>query len=128
MTADPTAQARRDMIASRQPATDLAVDQGQRWDTAGLQHDFEVVGFAAPFVVVRRRSDGQVGTLEFTHHPRVYFGWRPDGELGPARAAATEAVTRAPEARQLRLAGLHPCSGQGGPYHQPAGTVAVPPS
>jgi hypothetical protein len=62
---------------------------------------------------VRRRSDGQVGTLEFTHHPRVYFGWRPDGELGPARAAATEAVTRAPEARQLRLAGLHPCSGQG---------------
>ncbi len=41
-----------------------------------LQRDFEVVGFAAPFVVVRRRSDGVKGTLEFTHNPRVYFGFR----------------------------------------------------
>jgi hypothetical protein len=38
------------------------------------------MGYAAPFVVVRRRSDGQRGSLEFTHSPRVYFGWRPDDE------------------------------------------------
>ena len=78
MTADPTAQARRDMIATGQPAADLSADQGQRWTTAELQRDFEVIGFAAPFVVVRRRSDGQRGSLEFTHQPRVYFGWRSD--------------------------------------------------
>jgi hypothetical protein len=75
---DPTEQARREMIVSGQPAADLAADAGQTWDTAALQRDFEVIGFAAPFVVVRRRSDGLTGTLEFTHHPRVYFGWRPD--------------------------------------------------
>lgn len=51
---------------------------GQRWTTAELQRDFEVTGFAAPFVVVRRKSDGQLGSLEFTNCPRVYFGWRPD--------------------------------------------------
>lgn len=52
--------------------------EGQEWDTAQLQEDFTVVGFAAPFVVVRRKSDGVKGTLEFKHSPRVYFGWRAD--------------------------------------------------
>lgn len=55
------------------------VDAGEPvWDTAGLQRDYEVMGFAAPFVVVRRRSDGQVGSLSFTHMPRFYFDWRRD--------------------------------------------------
>jgi hypothetical protein len=73
---------RRGMIESGQPQADLAADDGPRvWNGTGqLQQDFEVVGFAAPFVVVRRKADGVMGTLEFTHSPRVYFGWRPDGE------------------------------------------------
>jgi hypothetical protein len=78
MTVDPTAPLRRAMIAVGQPAADLVADQGRQWTTEELQRDFEVLGFAAPFVVVRRRSDGQRGSLEFTHSPRVYFGWRPD--------------------------------------------------
>lgn len=77
---DSTAGIRRDMIATGQPAADLAAEQGQTWTMDELTSDFEVIGFAAPFVVVRWRSDGQVGTLEFTHSPRVYFGWRLDGE------------------------------------------------
>ena len=75
---DPTEQARREMIASGQPAADLAADGGQHWTAAELQRDFEVIGFAAPFVVVRRRSDGQRGSLEFVHQPRTYFAWQPD--------------------------------------------------
>ena len=77
---DPTAPVRRAMIASGPPAADLAADEGRRWTTADLHRDFEVLGFAAPFVIVRRRSDGQMGSLEFTHEPRIYFGWRPDDE------------------------------------------------
>lgn len=46
---------------------------GPTWDTETMQRDFEPLGFAAPFIVVRRRSDGQKGTLTFTHNPRVYF-------------------------------------------------------
>ncbi len=69
---------RREMVESGQPHDDLAADPGQRWTTDELQRDFDVIGFAAPFVVVRRRSDGQRGSLEFTHNPRVYFGFRPD--------------------------------------------------
>ncbi len=75
---DTTDGTRREMIAAGQPAADLAAEQGQTWDTAALQRDFEVLGFAAPFCVVRRRSDGKRGSLEFTHSPRVYFGWKPD--------------------------------------------------
>jgi hypothetical protein len=78
MTADPTAQARCDMIERGQPAADLFADDGQRWTTAELTRDFQVLGYAAPFVVVKRRPDGQVGTLEFTHSPRTYFGFVPD--------------------------------------------------
>lgn len=49
--------------------------EGEVWDTEKLQQDFEVQGFAAPFVVVRRKSDGQQGTLTFVHNPRVYFNF-----------------------------------------------------
>jgi hypothetical protein len=52
--------------------------RGQTWDTKQLQEDFEVLGFSAPYVVVRRRSDGVKGSLEFTHRPRVYFGFTPE--------------------------------------------------
>ena len=78
MTADTTGLIRREMIETGQPQADLTADQGERWTTAELTRDFEVIGFAAPFVVVRRRSDGQRGSLEFTHSPRVYFAFRPD--------------------------------------------------
>lgn len=72
---------RREMVQAGQPERDLTVEVltgGQTWTTEELQRDFEVMGFAAPFVVARRRSDGQLGSLEFTNRPRVYFGWKPD--------------------------------------------------
>lgn len=74
---DSTENIRRDMIESGQPARDLA-EATDRWDTAALCRDFEVIGFAAPFVVVKRKADGVKGSLEFTHSPRVYFNWRAD--------------------------------------------------
>lgn len=48
----------------------------QTWDTTQLQEDFEVQGFAAPFVVVVRKADGVKGVLEFSHRPRVYFDFQ----------------------------------------------------
>lgn len=48
----------------------------QTWTTEELGRDFEVLGFAAPYVVVRRKSDGAKGSLEFKHSPRIYFGFR----------------------------------------------------
>lgn len=52
----------------------------QKWNTQELQEDFEVKGFQAPFVVVVRKSDGQLGSLEFTHSPRIYFNFEPHRE------------------------------------------------
>lgn len=51
---------------------------GPTWDTTTLQQDFEVLGFLAPYVVVRRKTDGVRGTLQFNHQPRVYYGWEPE--------------------------------------------------
>ena len=58
----------KDYGTGRQPT-------GQTWTTQELQRDFEVISFAAPYARVRRRSDGLVGWMEFTHSPRVYWGF-----------------------------------------------------
>jgi hypothetical protein len=66
---------RHAMLLAGQPAADLKASDGPVWDTAALQRDFQVISFSAPFVVVRRRRDGVMGSLEFTRSPRVYFGF-----------------------------------------------------
>lgn len=74
-----THQARVFMIATGQPAADLAAaaEAGEKtWTTAEMQEEFEVLGFQAPFVTVRRKSDGVLGSLEFVANPRKYFGWQ----------------------------------------------------
>lgn len=53
----------------------LEAQYGQVWDTAQLSNEFEVLGFVAPYVVVRRKSDGRKGSLEFQHLPRFYFNF-----------------------------------------------------
>mgnify|MGYP001568009874 CR=1 FL=1 len=72
---DPTEELRRGL----QTAVNAGQIQpeGQTWTTEQLREGFEVQGFMAPFVVVRRKSDGVRGTLTFRHDPRVYFGFEP---------------------------------------------------
>lgn len=56
----------------------LEAEYGQVWDTVELQRDFEVRGFQAPFVVVIRKSDSKLGSLQFDHSPRLYYGFVED--------------------------------------------------
>lgn len=56
----------------------LEAQHDQVWSTDQLREDFEVLGFMAPYVVVRRRSDGVKGSLEFQHNPRFFFNWQPE--------------------------------------------------
>lgn len=74
---DPTEEARRTMAAqiNAEPGSraTLEAEHGQVWNTIELSRDFDVIGFAAPFVVVKRKSDGVRGSLLFQHHPRFYF-------------------------------------------------------
>lgn len=72
---------RRAMVETNRPDLDLVItlaDEGPTWTTETMQEEFEPLGFSAPFIVVRRRSDGVRGSLEFTHSPRVYFNWMAD--------------------------------------------------
>jgi hypothetical protein len=45
-------------------------------NTQEMTAEYEVIGFMAPFVAVRRRSDGVEGTMMFNHgtpdNPRMY--------------------------------------------------------
>lgn len=80
---DSTEAFRRLRLAELNPGVgraELEHRHGRVWDPPGLATDFEVVAFAAPLVVVRHRTDGRLGTLEFQHHPRFYFNWQEDGD------------------------------------------------
>lgn len=74
---DPTEGIRREMVAAiNAEAAEreaLEATYGQVWSTEEMTRDFEAIGFAAPFVIVRRRSDGQKGSLMFQGRPRFYF-------------------------------------------------------
>lgn len=74
---DNTESLRREMLETGEPYRNLA-RADQRWDSDQLRAEFEVIGFLAPFVVVRRKSDGRKGSMEFTHNPRFYFNFVPD--------------------------------------------------
>ncbi len=79
---DPTESIRRQRVAeiNAEPGSKeaLEAEHGQVWDTTELQEEFEAIGFMAPLIVVRRRSDGVRGSLEFQHSPRFYFNFQPE--------------------------------------------------
>jgi len=82
---DETEQIRRGRLAAINNAVEsqdtdterkrLQAQHGGVWDTGQLSAEFEVLGFMAPYVVVRRRADGRKGSLEFQHWPRFYFNF-----------------------------------------------------
>lgn len=76
---DPTEPLRRKRLAeiNGDDATrnSLTSQYGQVWNTKELSRDFTAEGFLAPYVIVRRKSDGQRGSLEFRHDPRFYFNF-----------------------------------------------------
>ncbi len=77
---DPTDSIRREMVQEINAAPGsreaLEAQYGQVWDTEQLKADFEVSGFAAPFVIVVRKADGVRGALMFQHSPRLYWGFK----------------------------------------------------
>lgn len=79
MSFDPTETVRKQLLVeiNAEPGSReyLEAKHGQVWDTSQLSDDFEVIGFAAPLVVARRKSDGVKGSLMFQASPRFYFGW-----------------------------------------------------
>jgi hypothetical protein len=78
----PTEPARRARLAeiNSQPKDRAALEAlyGRFWDTRELARDFVVIGFVAPIIGVRRKTDGAKGSLEFQHQPRLYFNFQTD--------------------------------------------------
>jgi len=78
---DTTENIRREMvnILNANPPTErqeAEAKYGQVWTTDEMSNEFETVGFMAPFIVVKRKSDGVKGSLMFQHLPRFYFSFK----------------------------------------------------
>jgi len=65
------------MDATTKQRERMEIAHGQVWTTSEVQEDFEVIQFAAPYVIVRERSTGCKGSLLFQHDPRFYYGFEP---------------------------------------------------
>jgi hypothetical protein len=78
---DVTENLRRERLVeiNAEPGSRAALEAryGQVYDTDELAEAFDVIGFMAPLVVVRRLSDNVKGSLEFQHDPRLYFNFQP---------------------------------------------------
>ena len=76
MGSDTTENVRRQLVSELNAApkgrAELEAEHGEVWDTDELRRDFEVKGFLAPFVIVRRRSSGVLESLVFQDSPRFY--------------------------------------------------------
>lgn len=57
----------------------LEAKYGMVWSAAELDREFVVTAIIAPHVVVRRKADNAVGTLEFSGE--FYFNWHPQEQL-----------------------------------------------
>jgi hypothetical protein len=84
MATDETEEIRRAMTAEinaqKAEREKLEAQYGQVWNTDELCADFEVTAFMAPFVGVRRKSDGAEGSMMFQHSPRYYWGFEKKGK------------------------------------------------
>ena len=74
--ADPTEGIRRELVYAINSG--IIPPKGKEWTTDELTEEFEVIGFLAPFVVVRNIATGKKGSMMFRHSPRVYFGYKED--------------------------------------------------
>lgn len=59
---------------------DLEAEHGKVWDNGQAHLEFEVIGYMLPLTIVRRRSDGVIGTLSSTMGCSFYFDWKPRDE------------------------------------------------
>jgi len=44
-----------------------------RWTTDEMTKEFDVIGFGYGYCAVKRKSDGQKGSLDFGGSPRIYY-------------------------------------------------------
>ncbi len=81
---DPTENIRRELVneinSNPNPREELEKQYGKEdvFSTEEVREKFEVLGFMAPFVVVRHKGTNKKGSLMFQHNPRIYFGYKED--------------------------------------------------
>lgn len=56
----------------------LEAKYGKVWSAEELEQEFVATAFIGQTVVVRRKADDVVGTLEFTQRPHLFFNFQPN--------------------------------------------------
>ena len=65
------------MLATKRKEKKRMTIDTKTWNTEEMQKEFTVTGFGLGYCVVKRKSDGVVGSLDFDHSPRVYYDFQP---------------------------------------------------
>ena len=72
----------QDPKINAEPRTREALEAlfGKVWSAEELEQEFVVTAFVGSTVVVRRKTDDLVGTLEFTKRPHLFYNFQPNRE------------------------------------------------
>ena len=75
-------EARQRQLITEMPRKLVAELEAGRpvWDHVEAPEVFTFLWFAAPIVGVVKKDTGERGSIMFTHSPRYYFGWEPEGK------------------------------------------------
>ena len=72
-------QAELNSAAAARAELEAQYGKGNVWSTQEIRDSqYEIVAFLAPFVIVRDKTTGKKGSLEFQHSPRFYFNFQAD--------------------------------------------------
>lgn len=65
----------RRIVPPTKTRKELEEQHGQVWDVQALAHEFVITSIIGNTVVVRRKADDVVGTLQHQSNPPLYFGF-----------------------------------------------------
>ncbi len=65
----------RRIVPPPRTRAELEQEFGKVWDTQQLAHDFVITSIIGSTVVVRRKEDDVVGTLQHQSNPPLYFNF-----------------------------------------------------
>ena len=64
-----------DLLSQPRSRAELEAVFREVWDEHQLAEDYEVLGFIDEAIEVRRKADGQLGSLSYQDKPRFYFSF-----------------------------------------------------
>ncbi len=63
---------------------ELEAEYGEVWDEQEFDREFQITAIIPPTYIVRRKTDGVIGSVVCQPRPKLFFNFRPSPPSDPA--------------------------------------------